>query len=177
MPYLIAALVLVGALVVIDLVLTLGVIRRLREHAELITKALEGTGTVEGSIMLPAGSRLPELRATTVDGTAAPDSGPLLIGFFSSTCPVCVERIPGFVEYARAFDGRVLGVAVGAPDEVSGIVADLRPVADVVVEPNDGPLATALQVKGFPTMATVSADGIVVATGYRTAALPSLATV
>lgn len=173
MPYVIAALVLLGALVIVDLILTLGVVRRLREHTELITQALEGTERVS-DFMLPAGSRLPAFSATTVDGAAAPDAGPLLIGFFSSTCRACAERLPGFVEYARVFDGRVLGVAVGAPDEVAEIVADLRPVADVVIEPADGPLATVLQVKGLPAMSTVGADGVVVASGYELAALPSL---
>lgn len=41
MPYMIAVAALVGVLSLLDLVLTLGVARRLREHAEL--RALEGT--------------------------------------------------------------------------------------------------------------------------------------
>lgn len=176
MPYLVAALVLVGALLIIDLILTLGVIRRLREHSGLISQALQGSEQVK-DFMLPKGSRLPELTATTVAGTAAPRSGPLLIGFFSPTCRACVQRLPGFVEYAKAFDGRVLGVAVGATEAVGDIVADLRPVADVVIEPDDGALAKALQVKGLPAMATVDADSVVVASGFELAALPSLATV
>lgn len=173
MELLVAGLLLVGALVVLDLVLTLGVVRRLREHATLIEQALDG-GAGVADFMLPVGSPLPELRATTVDGGAVPDAGPMLIGFFSPGCRACVERLPGFVEYARAFDGRVLGVAVGPPDDVADIVAALRPVADVVVEPSQGPLATALQVKGFPAMATVDAGGVVVGSGYELAALPSL---
>ncbi|MBP2327581.1 thiol-disulfide isomerase/thioredoxin [Kibdelosporangium banguiense] len=175
MPYLVAAVILVGVLVIIDLILTLGVIQRLREHARLLTQALEGTQSV-ADFMLPAGSPLPGLRATTVDGTAAPDTGPLLIGFFSPTCHACLERLPGFVSYADAFDGRVLGVAVGAPEDVGDIVAKLRGVADVVIEQVDGPLAKALQVKGMPAMATVGADGVVVASGFELAALPSLVT-
>jgi hypothetical protein len=173
MELLVAGLVLVGALVAVDLVLTLGVIRRLREHATLIEQALRVSEGVT-DFMLPVGSPLPELRATTVDGAAAPAEGPMLIGFFSPGCRACVERLPGFVEYARAFDGRVLGVAVGPHDDVADIVAALRPVADVVVEPSEGPLATALQVKGFPAMATVGADGVVVGSGFELAALPSL---
>jgi len=176
MEFLVAALVLVGALVVVDLVLTFGVIRRLREHSTLIGQALEGTERV-ADFMLPKGSRLPELNATTVDGAAAPDSGPLLIGFFSPNCKACVQRLPGFVEYARGFDGDVLGVAVGGPGDVDDIVGRLRPVAGVVVEPPDGPLAKALQVKGMPAMATVDADGVVVASGYELAALPRLTAV
>ena len=176
MPFLTAALVLIGVLLAVDLILTLGVIRRLREHAELIAKALQHGAAVEKT-MLPVGSPLPELSARTVSGAVAPDSGPLLIGFFSSGCPSCALYLPGFVEYAEAFAGRVLAVAVGAPEEVREIVADLLPVADVVIEPYDGPLATLLQVRGLPAMATVDTDGIVTATGYRATDLPSLATV
>jgi hypothetical protein len=176
MELLVAGLVLVGALVVVDLVLTLGVIRRLREHSALISRALDGSGGVS-DFMLPKGSALPELRATTVDGLSAPDSGPLLIGFFSPTCKACVRRLPGFVDYARAFDGRVLGIAVGAPEDVRGIVDELRPVAEVVVEPADGPLANVLRVKGLPAMATVGPDNVVVASGFELAALPSLSAV
>ena len=176
MEFLVAAVVLVGVLVVVDLVLTLGVVRRLREHSALISQALEGTGQV-ADFMLPAGSRLPELRATTVDGAAAPAAGPLLIGFFSPGCKACVQRLPGFVEYAKGFDGAVLGVAVGAAADVDDIVGTLAPVADVVIEPPDGPLSTALQVKGMPAMATVGPDGVVVASGYEPAALPSLTAV
>lgn len=175
MPYLVAAVILLGVLVIIDLILTLGVIQRLREHARLLTQALEDHEGVR-DFMLPTGSPLPELRATTVDGTPAPADGPLLIGFFSSTCRACIERLPSFISYAKAFDGRVLGVAVGAPDDVSDIVAALRRVADVVIEPEDGPLAKVLQVKGLPAMATVDADGVVVGSGFEVAALPNLVT-
>ena len=127
--------------------------------------------------MLPKGSPLPSLSATTVDGRPAPATGPLLIGFFSPDCRACVQRLPGFVEYAKAFDGHVLGVAVGPVDEVSDLVDTLHPVADVVVEPPDGPLATLLRVKGLPAMATTDTTGVVVASGYDLTALPSLTTV
>lgn len=177
MGFLVAGLVLVGVLVVVDLVLTLGVVRRLRHHAALIGQALDGHDGGVRDFMLPNGSPLPKLRATTVDGTAAPDAGPLLIGFFSPTCRACVQRLPGFVEYAKAFNGRVLGVAVGPVDDVTDIVDTLRPVADVVAEPVDGPLATVLRVKGLPAMATVDADGRVTASGFELTALPSLTTV
>jgi len=62
-------------------------------------------------------------------------------------------------------------VAVGLPEDVRGIIEDLRPVADVVTELEEGPLAKALQVEGLPAMATVDADGIVTASGYRLEAL------
>ncbi|OLF19241.1 TlpA family protein disulfide reductase [Actinophytocola xanthii] len=176
MGFLVAALVLVGALVVVDLVLTLGVVRRLREHSALISQALE-SGDRVADFMLPTGTRLPELRATTVDGAPVPEQGPLLVGFFSPTCRACVERLPGFVDYARAFDGRVLGVAVGAHEDVEDIVARLRPVAEVAVEPAEGPLATALRVRGMPAMAVVDADGVIVGSGYELVALPKLSTV
>src|SRR4051794_30448972 len=107
MLFLIAAVVLLGALVVVNLVLTLGIVWRLREHADLIGKALSGEATADpdrGYFIMRAGSPLPAFSATTVDGAVAPNTGPLLIGFFSSTCSACVQRLPGFIEYAKAFD-------------------------------------------------------------------------
>ncbi|MFE7571789.1 TlpA disulfide reductase family protein [Streptomyces sp. NPDC057539] len=158
MPYLIAAVVFVGLLCTLDLILTLGVIKRLREHTELISN-------LNGRASLGIGEEVGAFEAATVDG--APMTRELLtretlVGFFSPSCAPCREELPKFVNHARAMpDGRnqVMAVVVGDADRAAAMVAELRPVARVVVEEhNDGPLASAFQVIAFPTVLTV-ADG------------------
>ena len=174
MSYVIAALVVVGALILFDLVLTLGVIRRLRRHSELIGQLLPRQGA-DGSIMLAAGSAIGPFEATTVDGEPVATGtldGQTLVGFFSPNCSACVEQLPRFVEHAKSMGrDRVLAVAVGAEDQVTELVAQLRPVAKVVIEGHDGPLVRAFGVKGFPALCLTAEDGTVQASGYQVSAL------
>ncbi|MGY0233972.1 TlpA family protein disulfide reductase [Longispora urticae] len=171
MAFLAAAVILVGVLAALNLFLTFGVIRRLREHTRTLEE-LAGGG--HGDIMLAAGGAIGAFTATTTTGTTVSDtalSGPTLVGFFSPTCEPCKERLPQFVEYTRSFDGRVLAVAVGPDAEVTDLVASLRQVADVVVETDDGPVNKAFGVSGYPALCLVE-DGVVVASGYQIDALP-----
>jgi peroxiredoxin len=174
MQYVMAALVVVGALILFDLVLTLGVIRRLRRHSELIGQALSRQG-VGDSVMLAAGKAVSPFEATTVDGEPVATSrlsGQTLVGFFSPNCSACGEQLPSFVEHAKAVGpDRVLVVAVGADDQVGELVAQLRPVAKVVVERDGGQLARAFGVKGFPAMCLITGDGTVAVSGFRAAEL------
>ncbi|HET6856330.1 MAG TPA: hypothetical protein VFH94_04445, partial [Streptomyces sp.] len=65
MPFVIATVVLVGLLCTLDLVLTVGVIKRLREHTELLAK--QGGGRMS----LGPGDEVGAFSATTVDGEPA----------------------------------------------------------------------------------------------------------
>ncbi|MEV7806795.1 TlpA disulfide reductase family protein [Microbispora sp. NPDC088329] len=163
MPFLIALVVLVGVLCVLDLLLTLGVIRRLRVHGEM----LAARPAAQPEPMLAAGGTARPFSAVTVDGVPLSDTSladPTLLGVFSTGCPACVERLPLFVERARAFPGgrdHVVAVVVGPEDAAAEDVRELRPVAHVVVEDHGGAVARAFRVTGFPSFALVSgaADG------------------
>lgn len=61
MPYLVAAVIIVAALCLLNLLLTFGVIRRLRRE-EGCTPALEET------LILPVGAKVPEFTAVTTAG-------------------------------------------------------------------------------------------------------------
>jgi hypothetical protein len=170
MSYLTAATALVGLMAALNLLFTVGVVRRLREHtAELA--ALRSGGAGGGEVALAAGSPVGDLDATGVDG--APVSlGSLgdrpLVGFFSPRCEPCRERLPAFVAHAAARPrGRrgVLAVVVGTPNETADVVRELSPVATVVVEPDQGPIQRAFAVTGFPAFVLVE-DGIVAASAY-----------
>jgi thiol-disulfide isomerase/thioredoxin len=164
MPVVVSLVVLVGAICVLDLVLTLGVIRRLREHTELIAKMGQG-GVGIPEPMLGAGETAGDFEAVATTGEViARDglAGQTLLGVFSPGCSACVERLPGFVELAREWEGgrdQVLAVVVDMAGEgAEQYVGKLEPVARVVVETRRGGVNAALKVQAFPAIG-VLADG------------------
>lgn len=170
MLFLIAAVILIGALCTLDLVLTLGVVKRLREHTEMLAKA-------SGPSVISVGEEIGDFTAATVDDE--PLSRELLghdtiVAFFSPSCRPCQEKLPAFVEYARGLPGgRAQGLAVvaGDADEAAAFVAELGPVVRVVVEGAEGPVGTAFQVNAYPTVLRVSPDdaGRIVVTANQVA--------
>jgi thiol-disulfide isomerase/thioredoxin len=177
MPILTAAVVLVGILCVIDLLLTFGIIRRLREQNETLRQVQQQPAVAEPDIALPEGSKVCTFAATAVDGTElsnVADTGTrLLVGFFAPGCEPCKERMPQFIEYAARFEGRVIAVAAGDAAETADMVAPLREVAEVVVEQEGGPLHKAFAATGYPALCLVDDSGIVVASGWEMSVLPA----
>lgn len=165
MPYLTAAVILVGAATAVNLVLTFGIIRRMRLSAQ---KA-EPPRTVAPPPKLPVGTELAPFTATTVDGREVGRESLLgersLIGFFSTSCGACKEQAPGFVSYAEAegYDaGRVLAVVQGPAEETDAFVTHLAgetAAPGVIVEPAGGPVSEALGVAAYPLFYRVDAEG------------------
>lgn len=167
-----AAIVLVGAVCALDLVLTLGVVRRLKEHTAHLEGLLRAgpAGAFPGG--LPAvGATVGEFTATTLDGEEigrSSLSGETLVAFFSSGCAPCVEKLPGFLAHARErIGGRRLILAVVAPGEqaeTAKMTAELRQVATVVVDENyAGGVARAFSVTEYPAFCLVDSEGTVLA--------------
>lgn len=175
-PLAVAAVVLVGVLGAANLVLCIGIIRRLREHTSLLDQL--GKGTVsKNTVMLTGGEQVGDFQARTLDGVAvrlADLRGTVLVGFFSLDCSVCVERLPEFVDLAAGQGGgrdQVLAMVVGNDDAAAAaIVATLAPVARVSRDA-DGALRKAFGVEGFPAFAVVD-DGVVRDSSYAVSALP-----
>ena len=157
MSVLTAAVVVVGILCVLDLLLSFGIIRRLREQNETLRDLRERQSTAQPPIMFPAGTRI-ELSDVDVNGA--------LVGFFSPNCEACKERLPEFIEYATGHHGKVIAV----------LVVRLGEVAEVVVEKMGGPLHTAFGTEGYPAMCVVDDDSTVVGSGWEMSALPARAT-
>jgi hypothetical protein len=168
MPYLSTAVALAIGLCLLDLVLTLGVIRRLREHTELLSRRTADDTEFE-PVMMGPGERPEDFTAVTMDGsmiTSNAEHG--LIAFLSPGCKLCHEQLPDFMEYARRFPGgrgATIAVVVGEGPQAEELAARVESVARVVIEAHGGALSTAFKVRGYPAYAILD-DGAVQASGY-----------
>ncbi|MGH3917123.1 MAG: TlpA family protein disulfide reductase [Pseudonocardiaceae bacterium] len=174
MTLLSVAIALVAVLCLVDLVLTLGVVRRLRDHSQRLA-LLQDSPTDELAIRSPGGAVDP-FTATSMTGEAVSFDDltePTLVGFFAPDCPSCVEKLPSFISYAKAFPGgkrRTLAVVAG---EAGGVKyrRTLAEVATVVVERELGPVQKAFGTSGFPAFAVV-VDGVIVQSAHDVTNLP-----
>jgi thiol-disulfide isomerase/thioredoxin len=166
-PYLTAAVAVVGALCVLNLLLTTGVIRRLREHTDL----LSGPRPDFSADVIAPGKRPAEFTAADAGGTPvgradAERAG--LVAFFAPDCPACKQSLPDFLAVAARSAEPVLAVVAGGLDDdgrpdpaAAGLLAELGRVARVVPEPHAGPVSEAFGVVAYPSW--VLLDGPVVA--------------
>lgn len=180
MTYLVAAVVVVGVLCTLDLVLTLGVVRRLREHTERLSN-LTGGPVEPTDMMLPKGEAVADFAAVTTSGESvsrAAIDGPTLVGFFSPTCEPCRRQAPQFAEFAGVMPGgrgRTLAVVVGQTDAAEEFAATFAENARVVIEPVGGTVSTAFKVDGFPAVCLLDEHGVIVDSSYRVDQLTALA--
>ncbi|MGW0988731.1 redoxin domain-containing protein [Streptomyces sp. NPDC002486] len=160
MVYLAVALVAVAALCTLDLLLTVAVLRRLRDRVHDAPAADSGG--------IPVGAAVGSFTTRCTDGTPLTESDltdGALVAFFTTGCPPCRTELPAFVEEAGALNGRrqVIAVVVspgGTPDETAEAVSmtrHLSPVARVLTETPDGPCTSAFGVTAFPCRFAVSA--------------------
>src|SRR6188768_2816837 len=79
----------------LNLLLLLGVIKRLRDQTATPAPPL-------AQVMLPAGQAPGDFSVSTVDGETLTreDLSGHLVGFFTSGCPACTERLPEFATRA-----------------------------------------------------------------------------
>lgn len=165
--YLATVVVLCVLITVFNLVLTFGVIRRLKNHTDQFVEI--GRMMPRAEPLIREGQRPAPYTAVSIDGQPVSDadlrSGGL-VGFFSPTCDSCTEWLPRFVTAAAALPGgarTALAVVVAdSPAEGAEMAAQLSGVATVVIEPDRGPLAEAFQAKGYPAMGRLGEDGAVV---------------
>jgi hypothetical protein len=193
MGYLSAAVILVAALGVFNLLISLRLIRRLRE-AGGIPGRLPGRPVV---LTAAVGQKIGEFTATTTAGQAISDRSLnqlTLAGFFSTSCPSCRERAPEFLRYAATFPGDVVAVVVGpvvagpvvagpvvagpvvagGDGETADLAGRLTAAGNVVVEAPDGPMVTAFEVGGYPALCVVDPHGRIIGSGTKIRDLPAL---
>ncbi|RJL22047.1 TlpA family protein disulfide reductase [Bailinhaonella thermotolerans] len=175
MPYLVAAVVLIGAICLLDLVLTIGVIRRLKAQDQTLRSheaRLDSLAMGEPPPMerLAPGAAVGEFTATTTDGeTLTRDSLGDLVAFVSPECGACRTLVSELAALPPGRTGgreRVLAVVVAAePGEASEYVTKLTPVARVVVEDYDGAVGKAFQNTWMPSLYLLAGDHTVAASG------------
>lgn len=178
MPVLVAVAVLAVVIGLVNLLLTLGVVRRLREHSRMLS---ESRTLPEITGLLP-GEAPGDFAAVSATGRPVSNAtGVRVAAFFSTQCSVCTERVEPFISYvsaSRINPERVLAVVVGdgTPDGdgLASYVNRLAEVATVCTEQPDGGVATAFKVSGFPAFCLFDDDGRMTAGGYDLDMLPAL---
>jgi hypothetical protein len=174
MPIAMSAVAVVGVLCLLDLLLTFGVIRRLREQANLISGiGRSGPGVID---LLP-GQFPGSFSAITATGESVNNAtGLRVVAFVSASCSACPERVPAFAEYLvgnRIEPATVLVVVRDADGTLPAYLDLVAGLARVYLEPADGEVGQAFKVTGFPAFCLLDADGAVVASGYDPSALPT----
>jgi peroxiredoxin len=178
MAYLVAAVIFVGALCFLDLLLSFAIIRRLRLQAG--PHAAGFAGPVPGIVppILPPGTEAPAFTAVTTAGVSRSLSDLAgqrsTIAFFAASCESCRAQLADFADYARSVPGgaaQVLAIVGGDARQASDIVAALDGPASIVIEPEEGPVATAFSVWGYPTFYALDERGRIVAGGMTVARL------
>jgi hypothetical protein len=171
MTLLAAAVIFVGCLCLLDLLLTFGVLRRLREHATLL--AAMPTDQPPG---LATGERpVPFVTVSTAGQAISGPSGLRVVAFFSTSCSVCPGKIAPFLRYAQSaglHQDRVLAV-IATETEASDYLAELSDAASVCLEqPQGGAVGNAFKLNGFPSFFLLDDDGVIVASAFDPDSLP-----
>lgn len=177
MPYLVAVITLLALVTLFDLVVTVGLVRRLRAHSDLLAGLAGG-----GSEMLAAGTAVPEFSGESIDGLLVDRewlSGPAAVAFLAVDCPHCQTNLPEFVAYVRGGgytrEAVLAVIAYHGQDSPAAddMVSVLAPVATVVREISGGAIAAAFSVRGFPTFYLVGVEGTLTAAAHAVRGLPN----
>ncbi|RJL33448.1 TlpA family protein disulfide reductase [Bailinhaonella thermotolerans] len=167
---LVAAVVLLTVVCLLNLALTVGVIRRLREHSSFIDTV--APVAISPPVTVEPGEKPADFAVTTEDGEPFSRdliAAPTLIGFFSPTCAPCAELLPDFIDQAAAMPGgrgQVLAViAAKGRESAAEYAARLSGVARVVIEEHDGTVQRAFKTENFPTVYLVDSGGTVISGG------------
>lgn len=179
MPFLITVVVVVAVLGVINLLLYVKLVQRVRDNSARLDRLSRTPGPL--ATMLEAGRTVGAWQATTVDGQEMSGEDldqTTLVGFFATDSEVSEERLPEFVAYAEEHTGgwsRVLAVVI-APDMTAAepVITRLIGVARVIQAPADEVgLRTAFGIRGYPAFALIGDGGVVQASGDSIRALTS----
>ncbi|MEU5878623.1 hypothetical protein [Spirillospora sp. NPDC047279] len=178
MSYSAATVTIIGVLSLINIALTLGVIRRLGDLERAPAASGGASGPEAPPMTVKPGARVGDFAVTAVDGGAVSStelSGPTLVAFLAPGCQACDFSVPGFIERAEQTPGgreHVLAVLMGAPQFGEELRERLAPVARVLTEEEEnGPLAQAFGVLGLPAFGVLS-DGRMVASDALPERLP-----
>lgn len=164
MPFLIAAVVLVGAITVLNLLLTMAVIRRLRRNEAAQNVPLPDSGP-------KLGAPLPAFTGEAVSGetvvTTDVSGAEAVFAFLSTSCSACPTALPHLVEYAQARElkaAQVVTVIGGEQADAAEFLDALDGKSVAIMEELMGPIAKSFEVSAFPTFVMTDAEGRVTRT-------------
>lgn len=173
---LVVLVALLGVLSALNLLLSFGLIRRLREHTELIDAVYEfvADGPAAAAPAVAAPAAVGEFRATTADGEplGRDDLAPsTVVAFLAVDCKGCHEQLPHLLDWARDQDRqRIVAVVDGRGGDPFDLVAQLLPVARVVVDTNE--VAAAFGIRSYPRFCVIGPDATLSAVVPTVARLP-----
>lgn len=165
MAYLAAAVAVVGVLCLFDLLLTVAVIRKLREHSARLSRvALPDT-------LLPAGTEVAEAsiadgHGEVVDG-AWLHTGTKLVVFMSATCSACIDQLADAVAHASGFPGgpdSILIAIAGKDGHSAEIISAFNGIARVVQGSQADSVVSAFRVSAYPSYFVLDTGRVQVAT-------------
>lgn len=181
--------ILVSALIVLvlaNLLLTFGVIRRLREHTQKMADMQSNSFTPFQS--LEPGTVVPEFAtaSTTTGGKfsrADLQNGMSIVAFHSVDCRACEMDAPAMTARLQSEVGEDVSayVVVAVPPEseegsdkhLNEITESLQGSAAVIREPlSTGPVQSAFKINSYPSYVVVDPEGRVVTTAHATRDLP-----
>ncbi|MEW2298785.1 hypothetical protein AB0958_02190 [Streptomyces sp. NPDC006655] len=152
MIFLAAAVVLVGLLCMFDLLLTLAVLRRLREHSEELGRLSVKPNFQTYDPQVLVGTQAPDL---------AGESGVRFVAFLDAHCDSCHDHAAEFAQIARAHDD-VLAFVSGEGRQADELIALVGPGIPLVRGEEVRTQVMAIGLKAFPTFLLVRADGTII---------------
>jgi len=150
--FLVAAVCVLGVVTLLDLFLSLAIIKRLRRPA-----AHHGPKYVVET--LPAGTPMPTLNLDAADGSmvdfAAPSSnGRTLLAFLAAHCGPCHEQLPRLrqiVDEMKARGDRAIVVVLTFSGKAPDFVTAFDGLAPVVLQGDEERVSRPFEVSGYPT--------------------------
>jgi AhpC/TSA family protein len=183
LPYLTAAVILVGVVALTALLLVIALARRLPDTPA--GRLESGPGSEPAG--LPTGSKPGSFRAETTSGgtvSLADLAGDrALLGFFFAGCTPCNRQLPAFMARAKTMPGgpgQVIAVISGRPDKIAEYAARLDDVATVVParpRADEGTISHAFAVSSWPSYYLLDSTGTVEssATAFSELVVPVMA--
>ncbi|RAG83706.1 hypothetical protein DN069_20855 [Streptacidiphilus pinicola] len=169
MPFVVAALVLLGAVTLLNLALTLAVIRRLKAQSEASFASAPNLAPAPGpSADVQVGTVVPAFSVRDLsDGEVknTPQNGTTLFAFFSVDCRACWMNLDRFLAYARSCGlppEQMVSVVVGDASRKQDQIREIASVSRVVSEPTGGTVSSAFGVHVYPVYALVDTEGVLV---------------
>jgi hypothetical protein len=178
MPVLVAVVAVVSVLCVLNTVLCFAVIRRLREQTGLIEAVYEFNGAASGNGSSPAiGDTVKPFQATTTDGAPVGRDDlteSTVVAFMAVNCNACHEHLPEVLAWSRDHDRRrILAIVDGNGGDPADLVAQLSPVAQVIVADGETLVVDAFGVRSYPTFCVMGPGATIAAVAARVHHLPA----